>query len=468
MRFLGAAGTVTGSKTLLADGDGGHYLVDAGLFQGLRALRRRNWAPFPLDPACLDAVLLTHAHLDHCGYLPALVRQGMQAPVLGTPGTLGLVSLVLRDSAMLQEEDARYAAQAGYSKHARPEPLYSVADVERTLPMLTEVDFFRPLALPVRAGRPAPPGTAEAVWRPAGHILGSSVVEVRLAGSRVAFTGDLGRGSHPLLVPPAPPPEVDALVVESTYGDRRHDGDVSDGVAALGEIIRSTARRGGVVLIPAFAVDRTEVILLALRQLMSTGSVPPMPVYVDSPMALGALAIYRRALAQGAADVRSQERRRARSFDPGDLREVHDAAGSMAINAPTHPCVIVSASGMAAGGRVVHHLKHLLPDPRNTIVLVGFQAAGTRGRSLADGATQVKMHGRYVPVRADVAVLHGFSVHADAAEMLGWLAQAPKPPSVVYVVHGEPSASAALADRIRAELGWTAVVARDGEVVRLD
>jgi metallo-beta-lactamase family protein len=454
LRFLGAAGTVTGSKFLLDSADC-QVLVDAGLFQGLRALRRRNWEPLPLPASDIDAVVLTHAHLDHSGYLPALVDQGFSGPIVATQATADLAELVLRDSAKLQEEDARYAAEKGFSRHAAPRPLYDAADVARVLPMFTPVDFGEQCS---------PVAGCHVTLQPAGHILGSSSALVELAGRRVVFSGDLGRPGHPLLVAPPPPPPCDAIVVESTYGDRAHQSESLDELAA---VVSRTVGRGGVVVIPAFAVDRTEVVLMALRRLTDEGRIPAVPVFVDSPMALGALRVYRRALEQDSADVRTDLGPDSLVFDPGDLREAHTAQESMALNDPGRPCIIVSASGMATGGRVVHHLRHLLPDPANAVVLVGFQAVGTRGRDLAEGAAQLKMHGRYVPVRAEVVQVEGFSVHADADEVLGWLAGTPEPPQVAYVVHGEPHAAQTLAARIRDELGWLAVVPRDGERVLL-
>jgi metallo-beta-lactamase family protein len=454
LTFLGAAGTVTGSKFLIDTG-ASQVLVDAGLFQGLRALRRRNWDPFPMRPAAIDAVVLTHAHLDHCGYLPALVDQGFSGPVLATEATLALATLVLRDSAKLQEEDARYAAEKGYSKHARPRPLYDSSDVERVIPMMKPVSFHE---------RVTAATGIDVVLQPAGHILGSSSALLDVSGRRVVFSGDLGRPAHPLLAAPPPPPACDVIVVESTYGDRDHS---PQGLDELAEVITRTVARGGSVVIPAFAVDRTEVVLMALRELTQRGRIPRVPVHVDSPMALRALGIYRQGLARDDPDVRTDLGPDALVFDPGDLREAHTAEESIALNDPDEPCVIVSASGMATGGRVVHHLKHLLPDPRCAIVLVGYQAQGTRGRDLVEGSTQLKMHGRYVPVRAEIAQVDGFSVHADADELVGWLAGAPHPPDVVYVVHGELRASEALAARVRSELGWLTVVPRDGERVLL-
>lgn len=458
LQFLGGAGTVTGSKFLLRAPDA-TVLVDAGLFQGLKPLRRRNWEPFALDPRALDAVVLTHAHLDHCGYLPALGRQGMVCPILATSSTIDLATLVLRDSAALQEEDAAYAARGGWSRHDKPEPLYDRQDVERLLP------HFRPVAFGERVGiGPVSAQQTHVVLVPAGHILGSAVVQLQVGERRVVVSGDLGRGNHPLLRPPAPRPGADVVLVESTYGDRRHGPHPDD---ALADVLRRTLGRGGVAVIPAFAVDRTEVVLMTLQRLMADGRVPVVPVFADSPMALGGLHVYRKAVSEHAADIRADVAGPDETFDPGDLREVHDAEDSMAINDPGFPCIIVSASGMATGGRVVHHLKHLLPDPRNSVVLVGFQAVGTRGRSLADGASQLKMHGRYVPVRAEVVTVDGFSVHADADDLVRWLASGPDEPEVVYVVHGEPEGSTALARRVREELGWMAVVPADGEIVRV-
>jgi metallo-beta-lactamase family protein len=454
LTFLGAAGTVTGSKFLIAGRDT-RILVDAGMFQGLRALRRRNWEPFPMPASDVHAVALTHAHLDHCGYLPALVKQGFHGPVLATAATVELAALVLRDSAKLQEEDAKYAASRGFSKHPHPEPLYDAHDVEQVLPLFRPVDFYQ---------RTTAAEGIEVVLQPAGHILGSSSILVDVAGTRVVFSGDLGRPNHPLLKAPPAPPACDAIVIESTYGNRVHE---AEGLGKLASIIGRTVERGGSVVIPAFAVDRTEVVLMALKRLTQDGRIPRVPVFVDSPMALGALRIYQRRLEAGDPELRTDLGPEALVFDPGDLHEARTAAESMALNAPRQPCVIVSASGMATGGRVVHHLRRLLPDRRNSVVLVGYQAQATRGRDLADGSTQLKMHGQYVPVRAEVAQIDGFSVHADADELLAWLAAAPEPAGVVYVVHGEPPASQALATRVREQLGLLAVVPKDGEKVRL-
>ncbi|MEZ5184423.1 MAG: MBL fold metallo-hydrolase [Candidatus Nanopelagicales bacterium] len=452
LTFLGAAGTVTGSKFLVRTEDS-QILVDAGLFQGLKPLRRRNWDPLGFPAPALDAAVVSHAHLDHCGYLPALVRQGFNGPILLTADTAALTEIVLRDSAKLQEEDARYAAARGFSKHRNPKPLYDSDDVERTLPLFRVVDFDRPVAAT---------GEIDIRLSAAGHILGSASPVVRVGDTTLAFSGDLGRANHPLLGPPAPPPAATAIVVESTYGDRIHPPDPT---SELADAITSTVERGGSVVIPAFAVDRTELLLLALGDLQRAGRIPPVPIHVDSPMALRALEVYRAALLGGHADLRPDLP--ADLLDAPNLHAAHTAAQSEALNDPAVPSIIISASGMASGGRVLHHLKQMLPDPRHAVVIVGFQAVGTRGRDLVDGAAQVKIHGEYVPVRAQVVDIEGFSVHADADELLGWLGSAPQPPKVVYVVHGEPAASAELARRIGTELGWLAVVARDGERVRV-
>ncbi|HYF74420.1 MAG TPA: MBL fold metallo-hydrolase [Nocardioides sp.] len=455
LTFLGAAGAVTGSKFLIDDGTS-RTLVDAGLYQGLADLRRRNWAPFVVPAAELDAVVVSHAHLDHCGMLPRLVKEGFHGPIVCSPDTAELVEIVLRDSAHLQEEDARQANAGGYSKHRPALPLYDLGDVERTLPLLAPTEFETAVEL-------APDVRVE--LRPAGHILGSSTVLLETAGRRTLFSGDLGRGVHPILRAPADPPAAHAVVVESTYGDRRHP--VAD-PSVLAGALRRTLGRGGTVLVPAFAVDRTELVLLELHRLMEGGQVPRVPVYLDSPMALRALEVYRRSLDSGSAQLRPGLDDVRAALEALQVTAVPDAAGSMRLNRPDQPCVIVSASGMATGGRVVHHLAHQLPDPRNTVVLTGYQAVGTRGRQLLDGVREVKMHGRYVPVRAEIVDVPYFSVHADADEILAWLGRTPEPPEVVYVVHGEPSGSAALARRIREELGWRAVVPRLDERVRLD
>ncbi len=458
LRFLGATGTVTGSRFLVETARA-RVLVDCGLYQGLKALRLRNWSPFPVDPATIDAVVLTHAHLDHSGFLPGLTRQGFRGPVFATAGTADLARIVLPDSAHLQEEDASYANRKGFSKHVPALPLYTGADAERVLGQFQVVPVREPVTIA--------PGI-QATLRPAGHILGSATVTLAIEGPRprtVLFSGDLGRPHHPIVMPPDDPPAADLVLVESTYGDREHE-DVAS-LQRFEDAIQRTVTRGGTIVIPSFAVDRTEVLLLQLRRLIETGRIPLLPVYVDSPMALATLAVYRRAIAERSPEVRA-ELGGGDPFDTGQLIEARTVAESIAINAAPGPRIIVSASGMASGGRVLHHLAHHLPDPNSTVLLVGFQAAGTRGRALADGARELKMLGRYIGVRAEVASVPAFSVHADRREILAWLRRAPRPPETVFVVHGEPAAATALHDAIERELDWTAVVPRHLEHVRID
>jgi metallo-beta-lactamase family protein len=452
LRFLGATRTVTGSRFLI-EGGGARLLLDCGLFQGEREVRRRNWASFPVPAWDLDAVVLSHAHLDHCGWLPRLVQHGYGGPVLCTPGTARLAPIVLRDAAHLQEEDARTAARGGYSRHDPPLPLFTIDDAEKAIALL----------VPIPVGVAHAVHGAEVTLHRAGHILGSATIEIRTAERALGFSGDLGRPDHPLLVAPDPAPAVDTMLVESTYGDRRHR---PRDFAAIADPLRRTFDRGGVVLIPAFAIDRTPVLLMALRQLTRTGELPVVPVYVDSPMALAALDVYR-----GAFDSRDREirpdilRDPADIFDPGDLRLAHTVTESKALNDPPRPCIIISASGMATGGRVVHHLEHLAPEPQNLILLPGYQVMGTRGRALLEGASAIKAFGRYIPVRAATLGVEDFSAHADADGVLAWLRTGSRAPATCYVVHGEESASHTLAGRINRELHRCAVVPRYAERV---
>lgn len=458
LRFLGGAGSVTGSRFLL-DLPQARLLVDCGLFQGLKELRERNWHEFPVPPASIDAVLLTHAHVDHSGYLPALARNGFAGPVYATADTVALSRIMLPDSGRLQEEDADYAARKGFSKHRPPLPLYTEADAERVLRQLRPVPFDQPV--PVARG-------ASATFHPSGHILGSAVVALRLDGTAprtIAFSGDLGRPHHPILRPPAAPPDCDLLVVESTYGDRRHDDEAS--MRAFEEALERTVARRGMVVIPSFAVDRTEVVLFHLRRLILAGRLPVLPVYVDSPLALAALSVYRAAIRAGRPDVDPFPPGED-PFDTGNLHETRTLVQSKAIHTQRGPGIIISASGMASGGRVLHHLAHRLPNPEDTVILAGYQAEGTRGRTLAGGAKTVKMLGRYVPVRAEIVHVPAFSVHADQDELIGWLRTAPRAPETVYVVHGEPAAAAGLATAVEKTLGWPAVIPRYLEQVRLD
>ena len=459
LRFLGATETVTGSR-FLVDAPRARVLLDCGLFQGLKPLRERNWATFPVDPASIDAVVLSHAHLDHSGYVPALVRNGFAGRIFATEATTALSRIVLPDSGHLQEEDAEYANRKGFSKHAPALPLYTEEDALGSLQRFTALPFGVPTE--VAAG-------VSVAFQSSGHILGSASVSVSLDSARrrrIVFSSDLGRPHHPILQPPAPLPEADVVLVESTYGNRQHE-DVESLRQFEAALVR-TAERGGMAVIPSFAVDRTEVILFHLRRLTRAGRIPNLPVYVDSPMALATLAIYRQALAEGGSQVRPELRGGDDPFDPGRLVEARRVEESIAINDQPGPGIIISASGMATGGRVLHHLTQRLPEPRNTVILVGFQAEGTRGRALADGATALKMLGRYVAVRAEVVDVPAFSVHADQREILNWLKATPHAPEVTFIVHGEAPAAASLHAAIENELGWAAAVPRYLEQVRLD
>lgn len=456
--FLGAAGTVTGSKFLVTSGETS-VLIDCGLFQGLKELRLKNWEPLDVDVTTIDAVVLTHAHLDHCGYLPKLVNDGFKGKIHATSNTAKLVDVILRDSARIQVEDAAYAAKKKFSKHNPPKPLYDEQDAERAIRMLAAEEFNQPLQI-------APNTTVTFI--PAGHILGASIVVLDIAEKRLVFSGDLGRDEHPLLVSASPIPagHVDAVIVESTYGDREHDAP-SDQFA---KTISETVARGGSVLIPAFAVDRTEVILVELRELMEAGAIPRVPIFADSPMALRAIAFYRDAINSGTPDIRSDvhENWAGRDpFDPGTLREMVTVEDSKSINNPTEPCIIISASGMGTGGRVVHHLREMLPNPLHTVILVGYQAMGTRGRSLVDGAQFVKMHGKDVPVKARIEQVQSFSVHADINELTTWLKTSSDEPGIVYTVHGDEGVAESFAEHLTESLGWKTHAPRAGETVVL-
>jgi metallo-beta-lactamase family protein len=455
--FLGATDTVTGSRFLVSSAKS-TVLVDCGLFQGVKSIRKKNWDPFPVDVKGIDSVVLTHAHLDHCGYLPLLARQGYENPIFATHYTAELASVILHDSAHLQMEDAKYAAKKGYSKHEIPLPLYNVDDTERALRLFKRINFHARIQV-------AP--DAWATWYPSGHILGSAFVVLEIGDKKILFTGDMGRNNHPLLSnPDAPPQEVmDAILTESTYGDRIHDAKPEDFARELNAAID----RGGSILIPAFAVDRTEVILMALRELMEKKLIPVIPIYVDSPMALTALNFYREAITQDTPEIRdgvSDRWANQDPFDPGKLMQALTSEESKKINDISETSIIISASGMATGGRVVHHLEHMLPDEKNTVILVGYQALGSRGRSLEEGAAEIKMHGKFVPVKAHIAKVESFSVHADADELMAWLGKAAKP-GKIFIIHGEQGAQEAMANRIVDQLNWNAIVPKPSQVIAI-
>jgi len=434
--FLGAADTVTGSRHLV-EIDGQTILLDCGLFQGFKTLRERNWAPFPVPPSQIDAVLLSHAHLDHSGYLPALVKQGFKGAVHCTQATRDLAEVLLLDSAHLQEEDARRANRKGFSRHAPALPLYTVADAKRAIARLT----------PLPAGKTVRLGNVLAELTPVGHLLGACAVTLRQRDLSLVFSGDVGRSNDLLMPAPQRIARADVLLVESTYGNRLHPPE--DVQAALGAIVRATVRRGGSVLLPSFAVGRAQALMLVMQRLKAAGEIPDnLPVFLDSPMAAAATTLY-------------QKHRRLLRLSPREANTLCDGVTivstpqqSEKISRARYPSVIISASGMATGGRVVHHLKAMAPNPKHSIVFPGFQVAGTRGAKLIEGATEVKIFGEYVAVKAQVSHLEGFSGHADANELMQWLQGFEQAPRETFVVHGEPAAADALRSRIADELGW--------------
>jgi metallo-beta-lactamase family protein len=458
LTFLGAAGTVTGSQYLL-ESDHHRVLVDCGMFQGLKSLRVRNWARLPVHPASVSGVVLTHAHLDHSGLLPRLVANGYGGRIFSTAGTADLCKLILPDAARLQEEDARRANKGRYSKHTPALPLFTENDAAEAL------SRFQPFGY----NRQAPISTdLEAEFINAGHLLGSAYVAVRRRdgrGASVLFGGDLGRYDRPILPDPSPGVACDVLLVESTYGDRLHPPD--DHGAELARIVNETAQRKGKLIIPAFAIGRVEEVLYWLRFLENEGRVPVLPVYVDSPMAVQALEYYRRHAAELDVDARPA-RGEVSAFCTARFEPVETSRESQQVIDRREAAIVISASGMATGGRVLHHLAAGLSDPRNTVLFVGFQAAGTRGRHLIEGATQVKMFGQFIPVQARIEKLNAMSAHADAGEIIRWLRTFPAAPGVTYLVHGEPPAQVALKARIEKELGWTVRIPEYGEKVAVD
>lgn len=433
--FLGAAGTVTGSKYLVEAGNK-RVLVDCGLFQGWKQLRLRNWEQFPVDVRSIDAVLLTHAHIDHSGYLPCLWRQGYRGPVYATTGTKDLCELLLPDAGRLQEEDAEYANKRGYSKHKPALPLFTEEEARRAL------ELFRPIGF----GQEISIGDFTAKWKPSGHIVGAGSLYLAAEGKRILFSGDLGRQDDLVMKAPDPAEDSDFVVVESTYGARVHPKD--DPVGQLGEAIRRTFNRSGIVIIPAFSVGRTQAILFALYQLEKREALRKAPVFLNSPMSVNAMGIY---CAHKAEHKLSDEECEGMC---GVAKYVRTIEESKALNRKHGPMIIISASGMATGGRVLHHIEQFAPDPRNLILFAGYQAGGTRGADLIRGAKMLKMHGRQIPVNAEVAMLDGMSAHADQEEIIGWLKGMKKAPKAVFVTHGEPEGASALQLAVREKLGW--------------
>ncbi len=443
--FLGATGCVSGSKYLV-EAAGKRLLVDCGLFQGTKELRLRNWERLPENPATFDWLVLTHAHLDHTGYLPRLVRDGFHGPIFSNAATRELCAILLPDSAKLQEEDAEQAATHGYSKHNPPLPLYTVAEVKPVLDRFQEMPRTGSFTI-------SPQFTVR--QHDAGHILGSASLELTITengnSSVMLFSGDVGRYDQPILKDPEPPPRADYLLCESTYGDRDHPTDSP--YDALAAVITRVSKRGGVIVMPAFAVGRTQTMMYVLRQLEDMQRIPTLPVYIDSPMAISVTSLY-----MGHHEDHDVDFTRKESVgDPLNSHSVHMTRSpeeSKQLNNVNTPCIIISASGMATGGRVLFHLAHRLPDSRNAVILAGFQAEGTRGRALLEGAKTLRIHGADIPVRAEIIDLPQFSAHAGRGELLRWLSGMPAPPRQTFMVHGEPAAATALQAAIQSKLGW--------------
>ena len=456
VNFLGAAGTVTGSKFLFTS-QHSKVLVDCGMFQGIKELRLKNWEHFPVQPADIDGVIITHAHLDHCGYLPRLVKSGFAGKIYMTPWTRDLVQVILLDSAKLQMEDAEYAEKKGYSKHKKPLPLYDANDVLNTLDLINEVKF---------STRTQITSDTHFTFHSAGHILGAAFVDLEMESKRVVISGDLGRGKHPLLRDPETIPDAtfDAVLIESTYGDESH----TEPDGSFEKIINQTIKRGGSVLIPAFAVDRTEIVLMELKRLIEQQLIPAVPIFVDSPMALQALEFYRGALAENSWEINPELTGISSDlFSAGNLTQLQSVEESKSLNQQHHPCIIISASGMATGGRVVHHLARMLPDARNSVILTGYQAVGTRGRSLLDGAKMLKMFGKEVQVKAQIELVDYFSVHADQDELIAWLQTARTPIKKVFAIHGDDDTSEKFAELLRSQYHVDAYAPTLEEVIEL-
>jgi metallo-beta-lactamase family protein len=460
LTVLGAGRCVTGSKYLL---EWKHFsaMIDCGLFQGPAENRRRNWKRLPYPPKEIGAVVLTHAHIDHSGWLPRLVRQGFKGPIHCTPPTKDLLRVLLPDAAHIQEEEARYANKKGYSKHAPALPLFRAADARAALKLLEPVTFdeWHELHAGVRFR-----------YHRQGHILGAAAVELetKVSGGKkktVFFSGDVGRHGVPILREPAPYPGSDVLLVESTYGDRFH-GD-HDPRAALAEAVQAGLRRGGIILIPAFAIDRTQELLYMLHELTVDGDLPEIATFLDSPMGIEATALYSRSREEHDAEMRQFFAESVNPIFPSNLKVTPSSSESRKLNRLKGPAIIISASGMATGGRILHHLKLRLPHRENTVVFVGYQAEGTKGRRLVEGEPEVKIHGEWIPVKAHITQVSGLSAHADAGELTVWLSRRDRDPEAVYLIHGEYQAQQALATRLNDEFGWKPVIPELGETLTI-
>ncbi|HQK11865.1 MAG TPA: MBL fold metallo-hydrolase [Candidatus Marinimicrobia bacterium] len=447
LTFLGATGTVTGSRFLLKTAHK-QYLIDCGLFQGLKELRLRNWEPFPISPEDIDAVILTHAHIDHTGYLPRLVHYGFKGTIYATTATTDLCQILLPDSAHLQEEDAEYANKKHFSKHSPALPLYTTEDA------LQALELFKPIAY---GSRLQLDDGVSLTFQDAGHILGSSFIDLRLPidgeERRLLFSGDLGRPNQPILRDPHTVFGADYLIVESTYGDRLHGNE--DPKEVMARIINESIRRGGVLLIPSFAVGRTQELLYTIRELEEANRIPHLPIYMDSPLAIKATKIFSKNKQDFDLKSKTLELKGKNVLETAKLHFAQTQEESKAINKIKSNAIIISASGMATGGRILHHLFNRLPDPKNTVLFIGYQAVGTRGRTILDGAESVKIHGQYVPIRAHIEGTSCFSAHADYHEILAWLSNFNSVPRKVFIVHGEPEPARSLSDKINRHFGWS-------------
>ena len=455
LTFLGAAGTVTGSKFLF-EAAPARVLLECGLFQGLRELSDRNWAAPPVAPASLDAVVLSHAHIDHSGYLPRLVRDGFQKPIYCSTGTADLLRIMLPDAAHLNEEEALHRNRVGATTHQPALPLFTVADAMRALALVRPVPFGTPFQ---------PAAGVEATLTLSGHILGASVVHVTAGGRRLVYSGDLGRYGAPVMRDPAPVAEADVLLVESTYGDRVHPRE--DPGAVLTDAVTRVVRARGWLLVPAFAIGRAQELLYLLHELETAGRIPRLPVYLDSPMAIEATAIYTRHADLHDADTERLAAAGERPFSPPRLELARTVDDSKRLQDVAGPVIVIAGSGMATGGRILHHLERRLPDASTVVLFAGYQAVGTLGRLLRDGARTVRIFGQEVPVKATVLSTDALSAHADRDEILRWLGGFRTPPAMTYTVHGEPEAARALALTITKTLGWSARPAGSGERVEL-
>lgn len=440
LTFLGATKTVTGSKYLLSS-NSKKILIDCGLFQGLKELRLRNWSPLPISPRDIDAVILTHAHIDHTGYLPLLVKNGFSGPIYSTPATKDLCSILLPDSGHLQEEDARYANKKGFSKHKPALPLYTREDALRVLPQIQTIDYEKGGILF---------DELKFSFHRAGHILGSAVVVLKYQKTTLLFTGDMGRPNDPVMRPPVFIPTADYIVTESTYGNRLHEK--SHPEEELADIINQTAKRGGSIIIPAFAVGRAQTLLYYIDQLKAAKKIPNLPVFLDSPMAKNATNLLHQYLSQ----LRLSKQKCAEVCKVPIYVNTPDE--SKEIDNNKVPIIIISASGMADGGRILHHLKAFAPEHRNTILFTGFQAAGTRGARMLNGEKEIKIHGQMIPIKAEVRRLDNLSAHADYQELLEWFYHFEKPPKKVFITHGEPEAATNFKAVIEEQLGWSCVL----------